>query len=135
MEQATDRVGMIVRAAPAVIDRVLAAAVRVAFQQAQLAQQAGMIGQVDETARERRQSFEVELRLRQLAADIRDATGLPRAREPSESVIIAVTSLTPYSLHSSANVLVVSFGSNGGATPRATSMTKCSPSLWPMATT
>jgi hypothetical protein len=66
-----------------VIDRVLAAAVRVAFQQAQLAQQAGMIGQVDETARERRQSFEVELRLRQLAADIRDATGLPRAREPS----------------------------------------------------
>ena len=60
MEQATDRVGMIVRAAPAVIDRVLAAAVRVAFQQAQLAQQAGMIGQVDKTARERRQSFEVE---------------------------------------------------------------------------
>jgi hypothetical protein len=70
---------MIIAAIARMVDGILAAAVGVALQQAQLTEQARMIGQADQVAREQRQAFQINRALVQLALDVRD-TGFGPSR-------------------------------------------------------
>jgi hypothetical protein len=82
MQDTTDRVGVVVMIITGMIDRVLATAMRVSFQQAQFAQQLRMIRQTDEAAREQRDAFDVDVRLRLWTLLILKTEIAPSTRAP-----------------------------------------------------
>src|SRR5215472_2526452 len=113
VERAAADVGVIVVGVARVHDLVLAHAGRDAFEETQLTQQDGVIGDAHRSARPQRQTFEIGLgggeHLRHALAT------------HSRAYLSPVTPEQRYSLHNVAYSRVSSSGSKGPARPRTTS--------------
>jgi hypothetical protein len=89
IDPAANDVRVIVVTILRVLDLVLAAAVRLPLEQAQLANETRMIRQPHQAARERRQAFEIDLAARLPAGQILEAGLAPRVGNPLPGVIVA----------------------------------------------
>src|SRR5262245_29189154 len=88
-QHAADGVAVIVGTVLAMIDRVSAAAVRVSLEQAELTEKTLVIGQRDQAAREQRQTFQVNLRPGQLAANVAHTAPAPGPGNPLLCKVVA----------------------------------------------
>jgi hypothetical protein len=101
-QHATTTIRVIIMLPTWVIDGILAAAMRLALQQAQLTQQRRMIRQSHQSAREQRDAFQINLALGLVALHVADAGLQPSARHPLGGIGIAV--------HHADTVLAAQFG-------------------------
>src|ERR1700730_17029006 len=72
------------------VNAILAAAMRVALEKAQLAQQASVVGDRDETARPQGQALEIELRLWPFALHVMNSAAAPSSSNPFLRIGIAI---------------------------------------------
>jgi hypothetical protein len=101
-QHATTTIRVIIMLPTWVIDGILAAAMRLALQQAQLTQQRRMIRQSHQSAREQRDAFQINLALGLVALHVADAGLQPSARHSLGGIGIAV--------HHADTVLAAQFG-------------------------